>query len=207
MIHSDNTRDREAHAIIGGNQQGKSSLVKQIIENGYDKRKHQIVILNTTNPKAFQSYFFASGKTQLQKKWKGVIRYHNSNGYKQTLQDVYELTVEGYIRNGAIVFDDCTKYMGSNPPEKIKEFLVDRAMYDIDLYFTTHSLAFLPAWVRRMVNTITVFKTAETFEQERELKDLLYPNYRAVFHAWQKVMAAKPVNSFIQPNYTVATGV
>ncbi|MCW5907317.1 MAG: hypothetical protein KIS94_05625 [Chitinophagales bacterium] len=207
MIHEDNTRDREAHAIIGGNQQGKSSLINELITKGYDKRCEKIIVLNSTNPKPFQSYFFCSSPLQLKKKWNGIVRYHNSTGYKETLDDIYQLCADGYLRKGAVVFDDCTKYIGFNPPQKIKDFLVDRAMYDLDLYFTTHALAFFPAWCRRMVNTVTVFKTAETFETSRELKELGYPNYERIFAAWQQTMQTKSTKNFIQPHITIATGV
>lgn len=207
MLHADDTRDREAHAIIGGNQQGKSSLVKKLIEKAYDKRSQKVVVLNSSNPKAFQGYFFASSKTQLMRKWNGIVRYHNPAGYKETLEDIYSLATEGYLKNGAVIFDDCTKYIASNPPEKIKEFLVDRAMFDLDLYFTTHSLVMLSAWIRRMVNTITVFKTAESFEQPRELKELQYPNYKALFQIWTEVKNTPQTKEHIQPNLTIATGV
>lgn len=207
MIHSDSTRDCEAHAIIGGNQQGKSSLVKLLIDKTYDKRSQKVVVLNSSNPKAFQSYFTANSANQLERKWNGVIRYHNGDGYNATLDDIYKLAVDGYLRDGAVIFDDCTKYIGYNPPQKIKDFLVDRAMYGLDLYFTTHALAFFPAFCRRMVNTITVFKTAENFEKPNELKQLDYPNYNALFNAWNEVQAMPKSKQFIQPYLTVETGV
>jgi hypothetical protein len=207
MIHDDKTRDCEAHAIIGGNQQGKSSLVNLLISKSYDKRSQKVIVLNSSNPLAFQSYFFANNVSQLARKWNGVVRYHNPDGYIQTLNDIYTLAVDGHLRNGAVVMDDCTKYISYNPPQNIKDFLVDRAMYGLDLYFTTHALAFFPAFCRRMVNTITVFKTAENFEKPNELKQLVYPNYNELFSAWSEVMAAPKTKKFIQPHLTVATGV
>ena len=199
--------DAEAHAIIGGNKQGKSSLVKLLVEK-YDKRSQKVVILNNSNPLAFSNYAYYSTPDILHKRWHGIIRYHNeAGGFKQSLADVYEAARSKRLTNGCVVFDDCTKYIDSNVPQDVKDFLVDRRMINLDLFFTTHSLAFLPPFVRRMVNTVTVFKTAENFEKPREVKELKYANYEALFDAWTEVMAAAPNKGFIQPHLTIETGI
>lgn len=206
MIHA-NDRDREAYAIIGGNQQGKSSLVKKLIDAAYDKRKDKVIVLNSSNPRAFQEYFLASQPKQLQRKWNGVVRYHNADGYKQTVEDVWNLVQDGYMRSGCVVFDDCTKYIDEKTPEHIRYFLVDRAMYDIDIIFTTHALAFLPKFIRRMVNVVVVFKTGDGFKVANDLYRLNYPNHEKIFAAYQEVMNLPQSKEIIQPHIAVATGI
>lgn len=200
-------RNWEAHGIIGGNAQGKSSLIVDLL-TAYDMRSQKVVILNNTNPPAFQRFKFIDSPERLKGKWHGVVRYHNPDGFKQSMNDIYQLASDGYLSNGAVVFDDCTKYIEPWPPEVIRNFLVDRRMFSLDLFFTTHALRFLPKFVRGMVNTITVFKTAEVFEKPSELKTLEYSNYHTIYQEWTRVMAT-PHNpkKYIQEHSTVETGI
>lgn len=201
------TEDAKATAIIGGVQQGKSSLVTKLIEQCYDKRTHKVVILNNTAPLAFSQFDYYEDAAVLSAKWRGVIRYHNPGGFKEAIKDVYEAASSGALRNGAVVFDDCTKYIDPWPSEDIRNFLVDRRMIQLDLIFTTHALAFLPKFCRRMINYITVFKTAENFESPREIKQLGYANYTAIYEAWRDVMNQPKTHKHIQPHHTISTGI
>jgi hypothetical protein len=201
------TEDAKASAIIGGVKQGKSSLVVNIIDKCYDKRSHKIVILNNSAPIAFEKYTFFNTPQVLKRNWHGVIRYHNPEGFKQTIRDVYEAASSGHLRNGAVIFDDCTKYIDANPAEDIKNFLVDRRMIGLDLIFTTHALRFLPKFCRGMINSVTIFKTAETFESEKEIKALQYPNYSAIYKAWKDIMNQPATSRHIQPHHTITTGI
>ncbi len=198
----------EAHVIIGGNKQGKSSLVAQLIKGSFDKRREKVVVLNSSNPLAFAGYDYHEDAKILKRNWHGVIRYHNPAGYKQTLTDVYQAVVGGYLYNGAIVFDDCTKYIDPWPAEDIRNFLVDRRMYGLHLFFTTHALRFYPRFCRGMTNTITVFKTAETFNKPEEIRALSYPNSDKLFLAWDFVRdTPNDPKKHIQFHLTVDTGI
>lgn len=201
-------RDNEAAAVIGFNGEGKSSLVMDIVREVYDLRSQKIVILNSTNPIVFQKLTYVDNVEKLRKGWHGIVRFDNPNSDEETLWDVYNLAKDGYLSNGAVVFDDCTNYINANPQKEIKKFLVNRRMYNLDIFFTTHSLAMLPKFCRSMVNSVTVFKTGEVFENPRELRELNYPNYTEIYNAWKEVMRIpKDRNKFIQANRTIATGV
>jgi hypothetical protein len=200
-------RNYEAHALIGGRGQGKSSYARKLFD-AYDLRSQRILVLTATLPPAYKDITEVKDINQL-KRWKrGMVRYYNHESPKQMLKDIHDLCVQGYIRNGLVIFEDCTNYIDPWPAESIRQFLVNCRMFQLDLIFTTHALAFLPKFVRRMVNTITVFKTAETFETPKEVKQLGYPNYEAVYDAWQECMRAPKNNrSYVQHYVTIETGI
>lgn len=198
----------EAHAIIGGNKQGKSALVAKLIPVWFDLRSDKIVVLNSSGPKAFSEYSYYTTPVVLRKKWHGIIRYHNPEGYQQTLKDVYQAVIDGYLYNGAVVFDDCSKYLTANPPQEIKDFLIDRRMYGLQLIFTTHALRFYPKFCRAVTNTITVFKTAEEFKSASDLSGLEYANSVGIFEAWKTVQQIPDdPKKFIQAHRTIETGI
>lgn len=209
-------RNRLANAIIGGNGQGKSSFTAEIIEKVYLPRGERVLILTSQDPPAYKKYPRIENIEDLLFVKKGAVKYYNPYNSKQMLSQIKELCLIGidtpkgkkYFRNGLVVFEDCTNYISANPQEELKNFLVDRRMADLDLIFTTHAIRFLPKFVRGMVNSVTIFKTAETFENSKEIQRLAYPNYHELFQAWKKVMNT-PDNpkKFIKAHETITTGI
>ena len=201
-------RDRKAFAFIGGRAQGKSTLIKKLLDSFYSKaQKDKVLILTPTVPPAYEKVKEVDLEFLQTKNWYGMVRYYNHDDAKQMLKDVHHLCIQGKLRKGCIVFEDCTNYIDPWPAESIRNFLVNMRMFDLDLIFTTHALRFLPKFCRGMVNYITVFKTAETFENPKELRQLAYPNYHHLYIGWQEVMhTQRDESSFVQAYRTVDTG-
>lgn len=203
-------RNWEAHAIIGGNGQGKSTFAKRDLFPAYDTSKEggqKILILTSTDPPAYDKYRRINNLNDLMR-WKhGIVKYYNHESPKQMLKDIHFMCVQGFLKFGAIFFEDCTNYVDDKPGESIKQFLVNRRMFELDMFFTTHALRFLPKFCRGMCNTVTVFKTAEVFEKPNEVRTLFYPNYEQLYLAWREVMATPhDKNNFVQHHLTVTTG-
>lgn len=201
-------RDRKSTAVVGGRAQGKSSLIKRLLDKCYKKSKgDKVLILTPTVPPAYEKVKEVSLEFLQTKNWRGMVRYYNHGDAKQMLKDIHDLCIAGKLRKGCVVFEDCTNYIDPWPAESIRNFLVNMRMFDLDLIFTTHALRFLPKFCRGMVNYVTVFKTAETFENPKELKQLAYPNYHKLYEGWCEVMAEpRDESSFIQPHRSVDTG-
>lgn len=219
-----NGRDAEAHAIIGFNGTGKSSLFAETIVPCYDLRSQKILILNSATPRPFENYYRVNNINALMRKWHGVILYHNPAGAKQTLIDVYNLANQGYFYNGALMIDDATKYTNGNLPQPVKDFLVDRKAFNLDLFVTTHLLKFVPPFCRSLLNTITLFATTDVLKSYKDVDNLDYSNSVAIYNAWKSVVdmgiqyEVPPVlkdgkvikegkRKRIQPHKTIATGV
>lgn len=200
------TRDWEAHAIIGAKAQGKTSYMRKLADNTYNYTSQKVVVICNTKPPALADLVYVKNPDQLRKRWRGIIRYYNEAGYEQTVEDIVQLIEEGYITNGAVFFDDVTKYIDSNPQKVVKRVLTDHRMRDLDLYFITHGLGILPKFCRLMINTVTTFKTNESFDHPRDLKGLNYGNSYSLYHNWRKVMDSPRVSGYIQPHLTTETG-
>lgn len=219
-------RDRIAGAIIGGKAQGKSTLTVEHILPAYDLKKDRVLILTLTDPPAYAKFkrvkhnkdktgsedtaktIFTDNPLEALKKWKcGVVKYYNFQDAKQMVKEVHDLCVGGYLRRGAVVFEDCTNYIDPLPAESIRNFLVNHRMFDLDLFFTTHALRFLPKFCRGMVSNVTVFKTNEAYEKASELRTYQYPNHHALFKGWKECMDAPRKPGRIQHHVTIETGV
>lgn len=207
-------RDRLANAIIGGKAQGKSTFIKKLIAL-YNGPTDKVIILTSQDPPAYAKFKRVHSIDEIKRLKKGVVKYYDYNEPHNMINDLRDLATQGWetstghkkFTGGAVVFEDTTNYLEHNPPRGVKNFLVDHRMMELDLFFVTHALRFLPKFVRGMVSTITVFKTAETFNKPEEIRQLGYPNSDNLFNAWSEVMAAPKTNEFIQSHITIETGV
>lgn len=195
--------DYEAHAIIGRKHTGKSTFAHSFFK-GYNLKKDRVLIITETDPGAY-SKIKRIDNIEMLRAWKsGVLKYYDFDCEDDfsMLIDVYKLAAADVLNNGLVIFEDCTNYIDPNPHRVIKKFIVNHRMYRLDLIFTTHSLAFLPKFCRRMVSTITIFKTLDTFSRWEDLRALGYPNAQNLYSAWVQVMNNKNEHFSI----TISTG-
>jgi len=195
--------DYEAHAIIGRKHTGKSTFAHSFFK-GYNLKQDKVLIITETDPGAYSKIKRIDNIEKL-KAWKcGVLKYYDfdaENDFKMLI-DVYKLAADNRLSDGLIIFEDCTNYIDANPHRVVKKFIVNHRMYHLDLIFTTHSLAFLPKFCRRMVSTITIFKTLDTFSKGEDLRSLHYPNAQNIYRAWVEVMNSPDEHYCI----TISTG-
>jgi hypothetical protein len=98
------------------------------------------------------------------------------------------------FRGGLIILEDCTKYIDANPHPRVKEFLVDHRMRDLDLFFTFHSVTRVPPFFWEMTHQVLLLKTQD---DRKGIERRRIPNMREFLKAFDKVMASKD-------NYTSA---
>jgi hypothetical protein len=200
-------RDWETNVIVGFKGQGKSPYIRELIK-AYDLRKQQILVICPSNPLSFQDLIeLKSLKALKGRKWHGIFKYYNNEDEMQMLYDIKDLCDSGDLKNGAIFFDDCAAYMDSNVPRVLRSFLINHKNKDLDLFFVSHMLRMVPPFIRGNSSTVTVFKTAETFEKVGDMRALDFPNYEELFNAWMEVKGLKKTKNWIQPHITIETGV
>jgi hypothetical protein len=199
---------REANAVIGGKEQGKSTFTSEIIEM-YRAAGERVVILTETEPHAYKKYprvklVESLGRPDCPR----VVKYYNRLDARRMLKDVYRLCVDGKIKSGLLVMEDATNYLDPWPVIEVRQFLTNHRMFHLDIIITSHSLDLFPNFCRKMVSSVTIFQTAEVFEKDREIKSLKYGNHVNLFKAWQKCMRTpKNKKSYIQYHETIATGI
>jgi hypothetical protein len=84
--------------------------------------------------------------------------------------------------------DDCTKYLScySHVPQDVVDFMTDHRHYHLDLVFMSHSWAILHQFVRRFPTDYVVLKTLDELD-EKDFKNLKYPNSKALYQAFKRV--------------------
>jgi hypothetical protein len=186
-----NERQNIRCAIIGVNGTGKSTHIVKRILPCYDMRSQKaIVVTETIDNPAYNKLESVNSLEQLQTLRRGPVKFWDFDEENDfmLLVKLHDIIARGALRNGVIVFEDCTNYVDANPHRIVKKFVVNHRMYNLDLFFTTHSLTDLPKWFRKRMNYLTLFKTGDNFRNENDVRALGYTNYRAVYEAWVKVM-------------------
>lgn len=181
-------RQNESHAIIGAKGTGKSTFTRDLINASYNASNQRILIVSQTDPGAYADLPRIDTLSKLAT-WKGngIVKFYSNEGAAKMMAGLVTLAQKGVLKNGLIVFEDCTNYITANPHESIKNFLVNHRMYNLDLIYTTHSLKFIPKFFWKLLASVTVFKTLDTFTSYKEVEAREVPNAMAVFSAWQKV--------------------
>lgn len=199
---------REANAIIGGKEQGKSTFTSSIID-AYAAYGERVIILTETEPHAYRKYKRVKMVESLARPdCPKVVKYYNREDPFIMLRDIYKLCIDGKIRSGLLVMEDATNYLDYNPVREIRQLLTNHRMFHLDIIITSHALSLFPKFCRKMVSTVTVFQTAEGFEDPREIKSLGYPPYKSLYKAWVNCMKTpKNTKKFVQYHETIITGV
>lgn len=182
---------------IGRKHTGKSTHTARRVREyarAYPNRK--VLIIDINGSPAYSEWpwidyhEFANWK-------KGVRRFWDRDTSKmlEFLLTRMPGTVHYPCDTGLIVWEDCTAYIGFNPPSEIRQFLVSHRMMDLDMIYTFHSVNQVPRFYWQMTGIITLQKTQEEL-QLKDLKRKVIPNYAAIYEAWTSVMADTDPYSF-----------
>lgn len=181
-----NERLHERHAFIGVNGTGKSTAIKSLFDL-YDLKQQRILIIAETDPPAYDKYKRVKTYEDLKRFKTGVVKFYDyENNPFEMLARIRNLYNEGYLRNGLCIMEDCTNYIDANPHRDVKAFIINHRMWDLDLIFATHAFSLLPKFMRKFMHSVTVFKTGDVFESERDLLRLGYMNHFEMYNAFLK---------------------
>lgn len=185
----DRDRGHEIHAIVAGRYCGKSTLIAREIIPQYDAGKGKpqtVVILTNTDPPAYNKYRRIDSVEDM-KRVRGVVKFYDRNfSMDNQLLELHKLYDAGYLRNGALILEDATKYIESNPKKEVKALVYDSRMFDIDIFVVFHSLKAIPPKLRATLASITIGgNTGQLFQDYRELEALGFPNAPGLFKAYK----------------------
>ncbi|MGB4987979.1 MAG: ATP-binding protein [Pyrinomonadaceae bacterium] len=182
-------RANEAMIIVGRKHTGKSTLANKLAE-GFARPKKRVLIINVNQSPAYSKHKLITYDKM--KRWRsgGIYQFYDRDN-----DAMFDFLINWFDPvkrkfNGLIVFEDCTKYIGSNPNKQILSFLVDHRMWNADLLFTFHSLAMVPPFFWRMTTRLILLKTQDimTKANERGFENRI-PNWKEVKPAYDRVAA------------------
>ena len=177
-----------SHVIVGRRATGKSTYGNQLAEFYYKKTGKKALVIDVNGAAAYAHHQELDEKQFM--KWckgdyGGVKRFYLSDN-----AHMMELVAKNF-RNGFVLFEDCTKYIEANPKKIVKDFLVDLRMWNVDLFFTFHSLDFVPPFFWKMCNKVHVLRTDDILEKRDNYFMKRIPNYMHIKTAMLKVRKSK----------------
>jgi hypothetical protein len=181
-------RLNESHVIIGRRGTGKSTYANQLAEFVAKKTGKKTLIIDVNGAPAYahhQELTVGNFKTWCDGNYNGVKRFYLSDN-----QLMMEMVAENF-RNGFVFFEDCTKYIEANPKKIVKDFLVDLRMWNVDLFFTFHSLEFVPPFFWKMCNKVHVLRTDDILDKRDNFFLKRIPNYMAIKRAMLQIRKSK----------------
>ena len=175
-------RDNICTLLTGFKGTGKSTFSANL---GRQIGKHKrVVIFDVNRSPAFNEFEFLSYPAFLS--WiksdkKGVKRMYDTDKEKLIL------FLADNFRNGLVVFEDCSGYIGSHLSKSVRGWLTDHRMFNVDLIFTFHSIKMIAPFFWDMVTMLVILKTNDKPVENYTWYDKRVPEFKKVFKAWESV--------------------
>lgn len=159
--------------IVGGRGTGKTTKAQKIIEGS---KKPKILVVDTFHHPSYSNWeVMEPEKLAL---WKsGKYHLHDSD------TDYLLALIEQDVNNALIIFEDSAKYVNQNPQREVKKICLDSKQRNNDVVFIYHSFAEIPKSFLRWIDYITIFKTQEVIESQ---KNRLF-GYDKIYPVWTEV--------------------
>jgi hypothetical protein len=168
--------------IVGRKATGKSTYLCDLAKAYTEANSNKRFLIVDVNGSPAYSQFPLLTDHQLAT-WKEDAKTRVAKYYHPDHEKMFENIKK--FRNGAIVFEDCTKYILPNPSLDVRMYLTDHRMWNVDLFFTFHSLNRIPPFFWEMTAWIVLKKTQDTNFKKFENR---IPNYELVRKTWEEVM-------------------
>ena len=101
--------------------------------------------------------------------------------YTEMDKNAMLLNVSECFKQGLVIMEDVLTYIPNNPSQKIKQFLVDHRMWDIDVCYTYHTLLYIPPFFFQFLAYIVLLKTNDPLSKLSKSNKI--PNMPAVLKA------------------------
>lgn len=218
-------RDYQAYMVAGGKGQGKSTFLRDMIDD-YLKKFRKVYEKEGVHPRVFVHDFSESRAFQdiptvqeaaqklgvklehpmdiLQLKdkhgeyvWKkGALRYVCVTN--KEIQYMYNI-LSNHFTNGLCIYDEWTAYVKYNPPEWQLDPLIKHRNRGVELVFVIHQLMKVPSIFVRgdMISKFILFKTGENNITFNQLKNK-YSFAEKLWKAFQRVKKAKITDKYVQ---------
>lgn len=180
------TRTNKVTIIVGGRNQGKTDFVKNLL---YPNRSNRIIIGDTFDNPPWRNW-----KTHDHPEREAeTLPIVSAENFLSNSDPVIRLAdsdtnaifdhIQFNVMNASVVLEDATRFIDSNVPDSVKNFVLDTKQKNIDLFFVFHSLSDVPPKLVRWSDYLTLFKTNENFNSYLRQK---FPN-QAIEAAFNRV--------------------
>lgn len=166
---------------LGKRGSGKTTLIKQLIDEYQKQHPHKkVLITDTLDHPAYRHV--PAIKTDMIERWKGKGIYRVWDSDTDKMMGAIDKSLSGAL----VVFEDASKYIRGQLTPEVRRFILDSKQKDLDLIFMFHGFGYVPPEMWRVIDFVTIMRT----DNPATRKDYIM-NYEAVSAAWQEVQAEK----------------
>ena len=157
-------RINHVNLLIGARNEGKTFyLLNEVLpKTTFGK----VVIIDTFDHPSYNEFENLHPANFKQFATPGKYSKKTVHCFSNNMDDVFT-KVQRYSNNMLIVFEDATKYLESNVPENVKNFVLDTKQRHVDLIFLFHSFKSVPPKLFTWADSITFFRTKEIIENQK----------------------------------------
>lgn len=141
--------------VVGTRGTGKTTFIKRLL-NVHPAEK--VLIFDTDDNVAFHEYD-AIDAVLIPHVIKGTFRVINPN-----FELVLDCIDEGF-RNGLLILEDATKYVGSIPPKNLQNIILASKQRNVDVLMTFHGFRSIAPRLYAWTNMLELFKTGENLDK------------------------------------------
>lgn len=179
MVKKGGRRNYQTNLIIGGKGQGKSSLLREIIDEYYDKYtvayqtsnyKPRVFVHDMSSSRAFSDIPNLENVANYLSKKHGfglespldLLKKKDTNGdyfwkhgmlryVTRKTKDIKEMyqVLGDHFKNGLVVLDEWTSYVRKNPPDWQIELINNHRNFGLEVFIVCHQLMSVPPFFVR----------------------------------------------------------
>lgn len=166
--------------ILGTRGTGKSYYtINKLIK----KVNKKVLIVDTLDHPAYRKEGYKIIPVESLNRWQSGV-YRIITNPVRIAQDV--AFMNEYLSNCLIIFEDATKYLRTNTPQSVFQFIYDTKQRNIDVIFQYHGFKKILPELLDNANYFTIFKLTENINNYKEK----IPDFEKVLAISNKVNAA-----------------
>jgi Cdc6-like AAA superfamily ATPase len=171
-------RINNVSAILGRRGTGKTTYVRKLINEYHNALPQQkILIADTLDHPAYKD--IPAIDIDMLKRWRkpNIYRIYGSN------TDEILQTINTYLYNALVIFEDASKYLRPNLDKDVRMFILDSKQKNLDLIFIFHGFMFVPPEMFRLLDNLVIFKS-----DNPETRKFYIVAFDQVMEAYKRVM-------------------
>ena len=158
--------------IVGGRVTSKTTFVKKLLDGA---SLPKWLLIDTFRQTAYNNFREVTFNDVYEANLQGNCHLPSSN-IEDNLHHLTERVV-----NTMLVFEDCLKYISSNPQPAIRKICLDSKQRNNDVFFIYHSLSQVPPRLSTWADYLILFKTQERLKNQKSRLGGIYTQIEPAF--------------------------
>jgi hypothetical protein len=204
-----NPRPCELTLVFGDINQGKSAKVVQVVKEIFKHRTTKILSLIKSDSIAYSGFRRLNSYNELKafcETGTGFAKFWDFESKpKEAPKKALSFLAQNF-RNGILICEDSTSYLESYVPEEVKDWIINRKNYGVDIFLVYHFMLPLNRKFTTLYSNMILFKVPDNVKHNFNDYAKQYKDWDKVHEAWQKIQTSAPRSGYIQPHAEIVNG-